>query len=443
MPGAALEVELPVPLPPRRALADRAGRFRLDGLPAGTAVLRARDAEQALGLHAMLELEPGAERAVELALGAAATLRGRVVDAGGAGLAGRRLVLEEQGVAWERLRAPWSGDPARLRTTLSAADGSFAFVGLAPLAYELRAVEGADPTGAVLAVLRDQRPGGDPCRLALPAGRRPGSVTGLVAAREPIPSGTFLALRGRAETRELRLAVDPASGRFDGESIQAGDHVARLFLSGRPVYEVGRIRVQEGQRLDLGTIALPAPGALELVLRDESGRPVEDAEVVLVGQGICQNTAVDAGGVQPGGRVGFGALWPGDYELTVFAPGRIDRRLAASVHAGQTCTLELRLAPGIALELGVRAAHALAPGAKLDLEIEQASEVIYRVHADPAPDAQHLFLDRVTLAPGPAHLAAWTAPERRVELDLDVGLIGSGARVEIDLPEAGVMASGR
>ncbi len=434
-----LRVDPRSPFPSSFAQPDETGAFRFEGLPDGELALCAFDEENGLSAFELMQLAAGEQREVLLMLGTQATIRGRLLGAAGSPLSNWTVTLEEQFDAWERIRRSWTTDVARLRWTRTRADGSFAFGGLGPTEYELRAGPENDPLAFAWRSHTNVRPGPMEIELRIPASAPLGGLRGLVAASVSLPEGAFLSLSARAVPRALRIEVDPASGRFGAESIAAGNYVARLSIPGHPLYELGSVRVEAGARTDLGTLALPDSGSLALAIRDGALAPIDELEFVILGAGTVVNSAQDGAGIvrDAEGTLVVGPLWPGEYQVALSAAGFADHLQKVSVRSGERARVEVTLVRGILLELVVSTREALEPRSKIELELERQGRVVLRRRVDPTSDPTRLFAERVNLEAGLHRLEVRSDCGRRAELtfradDLDFPLARLG-RLEVEL----------
>ncbi len=402
------------------ATAGADGRFRI-AAPAGTYALVATLGDRAGALGAAVAIAAGeTSRTPALRLGPASALEGSVSRSTGAPAAGAEVALFLHGT------------PELVARALADPDGRFALRGLAPGAYDLRAVA-PEASPALLGGVTIGPGARFPVRLVLPG-------TGTVAGSVRDVSGQPLAgIRVRALQRgDGLLAQGPVEVRtdFEGRFRLEGLEVGRAEIVARQddvsLGASHAVRVGEGRTASLDLV-LPHSGVLAGRVTDGGRRPPPGTTVLAVamrgGPGTLQvaRVAADASG-------NFALPLPaGEYRVHA-APGaaaRTDLRVSpafARVEPGRTTQLQLAVAPA-SREQGVEI-----------LVLEPAGA--------PSPGAT------VTLArpdDGRIALATSAGEDGRVAIDARMGMSGrpvtirarnggrSGATT-VSLPEAGTVA---
>ncbi|MBI5850861.1 MAG: carboxypeptidase regulatory-like domain-containing protein [Planctomycetes bacterium] len=133
----AMVMERPTAL--ARVTKESDGRFVLSALPPGRTTLRI-DAESFARFERSVDVPIGEELDLgDLAIDAAALVRGRVVDPDGRGVARARVAPSRRGLADNPVLAAFTDDVH----AVTATDGSFELVGLAPGRVELKARHGS------------------------------------------------------------------------------------------------------------------------------------------------------------------------------------------------------------------------------------------------------------------------------------------------------------
>jgi hypothetical protein len=369
--------------PPRVVATDPAGRFRMEGLPAGIYELSARKGSLRSDPRQGLALTAGAPVFVSLRLHPGVPLEGLVVDArSGAPIAGAEVTVTEDLLSF---------DPLTLRT---GPDGRFRATGLArgphwvtvsAEGYVARVAEkvrpgSADvrialrPAGAVAGVVLDalHRPvagaqielvgrdeSGLPLVMTGPAfGLRrqladaestPGTTDGLPVIAGPVPPIPTAALLPPSEA-ETGPAFDPgpivsagfftdARGRFEITGVPPGQvqvvarHPHHAPASTRP------LRVAVGSRVDELTLVLPEGGSVEGRLLDAGGFPVPRIPVQLRMEG--EPTPRLALTAKDGAFEFHGVA--GSVVLAALPEGQPVGRLRSEVAPGQRLRMDLSL----------------------------------------------------------------------------------------------------
>jgi hypothetical protein len=311
--------------PALAAAADQAGAFRLKALPPGQVVLQAEAAGHAPSASVVVTVsDQGAARQdVVLRLAAPTTLRGRVIDERGAGIAG----------AVVRALRPMS-QVALPRATTDAQGGFALALGPGPVYLAAEA-----PGFAPSRQLGVEVPGPEPIIMLAPGGTISGVVTG---PGEPLGHFTVHVMRHAAQGSdggdywEQGTRVVSPDGSYRMTDLVPGRYSVTASAPGLAPVEQGDVMVAPGgeTRVDLAL----APGAsLAGTVRDARSRaPVAGAAVRLsTGSDTAMTYTDDAGqftisDIAPGRRSlevrhpsYVGRIQSG-IELTVGAPGRVE-----------------------------------------------------------------------------------------------------------------------
>jgi protocatechuate 3,4-dioxygenase beta subunit len=330
------------------------GRFQLMDLPARAGTLVAEGGDAGLGEASTGPLPLPAGRVLTLVLEAPPTLEGLAIDT-------RARVP----VARVRITAE---DGTRTRTARTGPDGRYRIRGLLPQRpYRLRADE---PRYTPYVRERVLLTTAETLRIDLPLtlaatlsgrvtdeGGRP--VAGALGRIIPSAPGGMAARLGAWRTADRLVFRTGADGTFKAPRLAAGDD-QRLTIA-HPDY----------QPKTTGGLSLP-PGSTKKVdvvlfrgltlagrVRDESGRPVADAEIELGsgrGFGARAARALGVGALATArpkassgndGKFEVKGLSEGDYSLTVSKAGFADHRLdRVPVDAGRRDPLDITLAAG-------------------------------------------------------------------------------------------------
>jgi hypothetical protein len=210
----------------------------------------------------------------ELRLEPAARIAGQVVDEAGRPVAGARL---KTGSTMTSTMTSTIG-PA---TTMSRGDGRFLFSGLRfQGTYEIRASH-AGFTRASLTT-RTPAPGQTavPVRIVLESGWT--AVGRVVDESGAAVAGAELRFfDGSEEVEGWRNAATDAEGRFELRALEPGRIALQVHAAGlSPVRRVVEVPAEpKGERLDLGTLQLPAGALIEGRVTDTRGLPIAAASV--------------------------------------------------------------------------------------------------------------------------------------------------------------------
>ncbi|MCU0728108.1 MAG: carboxypeptidase-like regulatory domain-containing protein [Planctomycetes bacterium] len=274
------------------------GSPRVTGLATGKYVLWVVADGHAPFRRAGVEVVAGGSITVDVRLDAGESIRGRILDAAGAVVAGAAVEVE----AWTK---PWPADPAwravpfqhpGASRAVSAGDGTFTLAGLSPGSHRLlvsaegfaaRAVDGVEAGTPDFTIVLE----------------RTGSLSGMVTVSEtgePVPLA-----RISLDRQDREVAVSGRDGSFRVEGVTAGEHEldvravgfvgARAKVAAEPGRDTGGLDV----RLSLGE------KLVVLVVRAADGSPVGGAHVFAYGprngmmgtdgQGCCVMTGLAAG----------------------------------------------------------------------------------------------------------------------------------------------------
>jgi protocatechuate 3,4-dioxygenase beta subunit len=318
------------------AKSDADGRFVLEGMPIGSRGIRAKHAAFGKATSPVL-VEAGVTTTCELVLDAGLILSGRLVDERGAPVAGMGIEAKES----QRSDAKRFWGQAK-----TDAEGRFRITNCpdAPLHV---AVKKEFTDWQPLLAVADVRAGKDELHLVLDASEAV-SIHGVLLAPDGGPALATLYPWLEGQTSTHGVASDPKSGAIDVQGLAPGRYRITLQGNDQPTRDLGVHDLAAGDRLDLGTIVLAAPGSLRLGWDETSAAPFQFAKVF----------AESKDGSGPGASVAFLGvdearsgvpLAPGRY--VVVAIGRENVALFSrrvEILAGQETTLTLEPAPGVA-----------------------------------------------------------------------------------------------
>ncbi|MBL8754215.1 MAG: carboxypeptidase regulatory-like domain-containing protein, partial [Planctomycetes bacterium] len=304
------------------------GSYTLGDLPVGTHTVRAerggsRTAERPT-------LAGGVATPWDPVLDIGNTLRGRVVDAHGAPLAGHAV-------------SAWLGQDRR-GEVVTGADGHFELrdLGAEPLSVEVSFAFQS------LAIVPDVRPGGPELVVTLDDARRPNAfLLGRLVDEQGRPVAATLVPWHADSNRAVNYHSDATTGAYRIGPVRAGSYtlVAESAAFGR--VPLGQHELAPNETRQLGDFVLPTPGGAEVAVTLD-GRPATDGVVVFLREdgSWCETVAVEQGVARtralPVGRIYAVADAPGLYaacELGIVAGGRATATLDLQRPLRATTTL--------------------------------------------------------------------------------------------------------
>jgi protocatechuate 3,4-dioxygenase beta subunit len=285
--------------PADRATTDDAGRFTISGPLEGESVLVAAAPGYVPSLEGEVVLAEG--RSIALSMQPAASVRGRVVDADGAPVAGARVhyarVFDARFSPRRRFvrgagdgRARFFGTQRHGETN---AEGRFALSGIAPErdGEVLATAEGFAPSRVPVdglepgAVAKDLEivltPGATIAGRVVDAEGEP--IEGvIVGASEHSRMPRFALFAQRIEDSGRMTRTD-AAGRFALEHVPDGEFDVRFERRGFAPAVRRAVAVKDGAGTELGDVELPPGVPIRGTVVDAEGAPVSDVEVYVLG----------------------------------------------------------------------------------------------------------------------------------------------------------------
>ncbi|HEY6911794.1 MAG TPA: carboxypeptidase-like regulatory domain-containing protein, partial [Myxococcales bacterium] len=308
-----------------RATSDPAGRFRFEGLEPGSF----RATAQATGFAmAATRVELPADREMVLPLSPAAFVEGRVLRSDGATAPGAEVTAT-------------GGEDAVVGMATSS--GTFSLE-VSPRTWALSARQGgqAGRADAEVTVAAGATARGVTIRLGPPSG-----IEGTVVAAgsgQPV-SGAQVAVSPHDSNGDSGRAVSDKAGAFAVEGLAPGSYDVAVSAEGFADVSRRGVTVDPAQRFPL-RVELRQNGAVEGVVRDAAGRPVESA--------LVRASAARFGNSFPAASVEARTDGDGAYRLTGVAAGRgsftavrdgalLGVTAAADVPEGGTAHLDFQL----------------------------------------------------------------------------------------------------
>jgi carboxypeptidase family protein len=290
------------------ARSDAKGRYRLEGLGDGLYSVSARSRENGRALRRSVV----APRSLDLSLMAGGAVAGVVSGPDRKPVEGAVVRIEPEAVRIGKRGRPLPGE-------VTDARGRFEMTGLDPGAYRLVAIhrDFAPATVSGLSVTADEESkasvvlerGAALSGRVLAAPDRPlaGRVWVQQLGDEPAPATV-------AELSKTRLGED---GRFRLSRLPRGSHVLAVMADGYPARRI-EVRI-DGADVDLGDVVLEPGLSIRGSVRDDRGWPVTGAQVTAFqwrsAEGVVRAESL------PDGSFALPGLSPGQYHVTVSAPG--------------------------------------------------------------------------------------------------------------------------
>ena len=370
---------------------DEQGAFRLVGLAPGAHRLRASHPD--LGeTNAELTLVAGESATWEVALALRSEWLGRLLDHGGAPLAGWHLTAFE---------APHVG--LGLAQAISAEDGSFRLEGLPETPFQLAVRSPSDPFGPPLYVAGDPSytslDTGDASSghtIVLPPGIGPGAT---VAGRLSDLGGSALrdprVICVSMESGERRrYDVDAEGGAFELGPLPAGEYRLEFLAQGLGSESSEVLSLGPGERVELGTVELVAAGRVVLQLVPEVGVPAPGELWIrfleAAPEGPREVLALD-----PLAEFGAIDLAPGEYTLRMEAARWHAQARSFELLAGEDLALELRLEPATGRWLFLPRPARFEPPARWHVRVARADgELVFEEQreVEPSDEGYALFV---------------------------------------------------
>jgi uncharacterized GH25 family protein len=244
------------------------GSFRIDSLPPGEFVLRSSKARLGTGSSSVV-LRPGEESSVDLLLDPGLTLRGRVVSEQGDPVAGVTVNAQFAPPAGSSDREP------RSKNDRTDSEGRFAITNCDAELCKLGVYDPNVPYEvSLIALLPEVRIDGSEITISLDASVRPLSfVAGFVQDADGQPAPLRVGVRAAEGDVEAQAKVDPSSGRFEAGPFPPGSYTVEIQRAPVGLYRKIACELHQGERVDLGTLHLPACGRLRLILQNRESIP--------------------------------------------------------------------------------------------------------------------------------------------------------------------------
>lgn len=412
--GARVSVERG-PLDRSTALSGADGRYALAGLAAGEAGVWARhpDAGRARG---SVELVPGASARWDARLAPTPTLRGVLVDARGAPVAGWDVALLD----------PDEDEEVGGTTTDPA--GAFAFDGLGEdLRYDLR----CDPPGRWMelphALLTGIGPGPEPLVVRLrDRSAETGSIAGRVLDPDGRPVAGTMVTGWHDEAPHSWFGIVPrGDGSFEIERLPPGPVFVSVRSSAWPWRNVGRVEVEAGRRTEVGDVVLDRPAIVSGELR---GLPEGYDPAALEGRVLDEEWEPSGRLEFHGGRYRTSPLAPGIHHLRIEGDLLETRRFEVELTAGEDLRRDVELAPAGVRRVLLRSERDLSEAWVICQVVDAEDALRWRWAGEVPAEGREL---RVSVAPGSYRLEVHAEDEEHV--DLAVGLTVTALAEEPDV----------
>ena len=377
VPAAGATIELDVTgRRSYRTTADDAGEYRLGGLEPTLLGARAMadEGDRAGGASTVLDARAGGELDWSPTLGSSGVVEGVVLD-GGRGVPDQTVRIEpEEDLSLFGIETLFV-DRGGFRETITDAAGRFRFSGCFSGPYRVAVLDqGPHPWILERAVLSD----GDPVVLRASDGIPPSSrIIGRVVLDDgSAPRSGRLALS--SETLLTRIIVElDSEGRFESPELPPGGYDLVLLARGTLARALGGI-VLADEDLDLGDLAVPSLGKIELDIEKPPGLPGNETRVEFYRGDRAVYWAAERTGSTPDvvwreGGVSLPAVPPGEYTIEVRRGGCGSAVRRFQVEAGRTHVGSITLRPAVTDGIELTLRPSLAGMADARVEVYDAS----------------------------------------------------------------------
>jgi hypothetical protein len=327
VPGAWIHTETTEHFADVSTWSSIAGAFELAGLGAGSVTLVAQHEKDGRA-ERELTLLSGTTTEWEVTLAAVPKITGRLLDARGEPLAGMMVVALEPE---DRGR--------RTRSDVTDASGQFDVDGLESRGYLLWVQHLHGWREFPVLEVEDVWPDGAPLELRVPADAQGGSITAEIVTSDGTPLvGAELQVWHNERKLWRSFVSEGERGAIDVDGVPAGTVALEVRHPDHPWKHLGERRVDVGETLELGRIALEPSGRLRVHL--SGGEEVRaSVSVVLVGSNNRESSVariVDD-------LLESGPLAPGTHTLIVSADGVRQVRREFAIEAGRDTEFALAL----------------------------------------------------------------------------------------------------
>jgi protocatechuate 3,4-dioxygenase beta subunit len=419
----------------RETTADGDGVFRLEALPRAAIDVVAAN-ELATSETARVDLAQGDRGDVRLALDLDGAIAGIVVDGAGRPVEGAQVHADHDDAVDRK-----DGHLRDTELALTDSGGAFAFHGLRPGAYELRATRSQGQLESLLLAKEVKANAGDTAvKIVLHTG---GSIAGTVRfadGRTPPMFTVSLGVWGSA------IPVAHPDGKFDVRDLPPRTYEVTIRGPGFTERILSSVAITADKAVDLGTIVVERGRSISGRVVDASGNPVANATVVagpiLWGTGSKPTTPASFGG-PPGAGLIKEATTDATGAFTIAGVGRGTRHVVADheTHGrstpitlpsttDSTANLELRLAKFGALEGTVTSGGKPAANIIVTAQSKTVAEAMFTVLA--GSDGTYRF-DRLATDRYLVSAMVGMDPTRGINFHGRTAAVTAGATVKLDL----------
>jgi hypothetical protein len=351
---------------------DETGRYELHDPPLGAQTVSAK--KEGLGGDS-----------TKLAFLAGQTLAWDPQFSRGLQIVGR--VRDESGASVERLRvmATHESPDNWYGFAMVAADGRFSVPNCENVAHRLEVSDGRGERPA-LAIARGVRPGSQDVVITIPAdAHQAARLAGrLVEASGAVPEGVNLHLALVGSHHGFGAELEPVTGAFHYEGLTPGDYEFAIWRgSSSRLLAVPVTALRGGERRDLGTLTLAAPGSIMVHLALPAGAETNAYVALLGAEGEHHG---DFKHIKDGPADWIsGPLVPGDYKVALY-PGSggaetvfiLPVTVPAHVEAGRETRLDLIAERGVAQNLHLQTERTPPPATTVIVTDAAGAEVCRR-----------------------------------------------------------------
>lgn len=326
-----------------RVLTDEKGRYRLDNLPAGEALLFAGRPNR-MGKKALAY----AKTSLTGAEGQILEWSPRVT--GGLQLTGRCFYRDGKPMSGDFITALQSKTGAD-QVLITDQEGRFRFVHLEPVAYTLRLQYWKPGGGVGFLIKHGVTPGAAELRLVVPIDKPPrrGERKGRITGRIQDPGGQVgdldqlkVVLQARNSWNTEDVAAD---GSFVFDKVGPGSYRVLARLGERVVVAGEPVALARDQELDVGTLNTVPGGSLRVTMQLPEGAPdpeLRRSTLRVDGVFVSQNLAL-----RPGKTLTLDNLLPGMHRIYIYGQRVLTHSEDIEIQAGRTTEHTVRLKPAL------------------------------------------------------------------------------------------------
>ncbi len=399
------------------AVADAAGNFRLENLPASADSVPLVAFADTLSVRARVRLFAGVTTEWNPVLGTGRTIRGSVLGPGDAPLPGAKVGVVHP--SYQQVQ----------RWFDAAADGSFELqqVGDKPCSVQVAVGEW------VMREVRKVAPDTVDLRIHLEARDLPSTrLRGRIVNANGAPlEGTVSLLRDRV-LGSTQVQIDPTTGAFAFGPMSAGRYRVLAWTKVTGQLALGAVDLQPEEVRVLADFVVQPGGDLVLTVTDVDGKPVDSTHVML----RSESSGVFGGGVVERGQGKISGLQPGRYLVEVLLARATTRQVlrgSVEVQSGKTTPMTIQGRACVRVEIAFRDLGPANPERSVEVCCRDEQGQLTAIIAT-YPENEMPLTQQLELAPGRYQLECRVDDGRVVATELVIPSFDQPVKVAIDLP---------